>query len=78
MRPAWGIDTMTGLPDAGRLTAMALDGMLKRVIAGSVAKKEKQIQPRRNLLNVSRYRTVSPQTAPGTGAMKDQGAYFGP
>ena len=69
---------MTGLPDAGRLTAMAPDGMLEKVITGSVAKKAKQIQPRRNLLNVSRYRTVSPPTAPGTGAMKDQGAYFGP
>ncbi|GAA0862649.1 hypothetical protein GCM10009115_10230 [Sphingopyxis soli] len=69
---------MTGPPDPDRLTAIALDGMLKRVIAASVAKKVKQIQPRRNLLNVSRYRTVSPPTAPGTGAMKDQGAYFGP
>lgn len=69
---------MTALFDAGRLTAMAPDGMLERLIAGSVAKKAKRIQRCRNLLNVSRYRTVSPQTAPGTGAMKDQGAYFGP
>ena len=78
MRPAWGIDTTTGLLDAGRLTAMAADEMLETVIKGRVAKKTRRIQSRRNLLNVSRYRTVSPQAAPEMDAMKDQGAYFGP